>query len=354
MGVRTSSLIGAALTVLIACHTGQQPATVDEGYIPSTPDSVALAIQALNERIVADPGRAALYRQRSQLYVSMDSLRQGVRDMERAVALDSTDVVHHLMLGDLYYRTTAVDKAQAQFEKASALDPDDTQALLKRAEIKLVLRKYKESLDLVNEALRKDPVVARGYFLKGWIHMETGDTNLALSSFRTAVEQDAQDYSAYILLGKLSAARHDPLAEQYYNTALLLRPNSVEAWYNKGMYYQENGLDSLALDAYRHVAAIDSLNALAWYNSGWVRMEHLNDLPGAKRDFSRAIALEPAYFDAWYNRGVAMERANELDSAAANYQVTLSIAPTHALAAEALDRLAAKGVRIKMRERQKK
>ena len=41
---------------------------------------------------------------------------------------------------------------------------------------------------------------------------------------------DPQDYKAYMELGKLSAARHDPLAEQFYNTALELRPRSVEAW----------------------------------------------------------------------------------------------------------------------------
>lgn len=354
MGVRTSSLIGAALALLAACGTQQVPDAVTDGRIPSTPDSVTLAIRALDQRIVDDPGQAVLYRQRSQLYVSIDSLKQGVRDMERAVSLDSSNVTNQLMLGDLYYRTMQVEKALVRFEKASALDPKDTQALLKRAEIKLVLRKYKESLTLVNDALRKDPVTPRGYYLKGWIHMETGDTSLALSSFRTAVEQDAQDYSAYILLGKLSAARHDPLAEQYYSTALSLRPRSVEAWYNKGMYYQENGFDSLALDAYRHVAEIDSMNALAWYNSGWVRLEHLGDLPGANRDFSQAIHLEPNYSDAWYNRGVVMERMNELDSAAANYQVTLRLAPSHLLAAEALDRLQAKGVRIKMREHRKK
>jgi tetratricopeptide (TPR) repeat protein len=314
-------------------------------------DPLASAFDSINALIVASPGKADLYGGRAQLFLGLDSLGPAQRDLERAVRLDSMDVGLRLRLGDLYYRTTQVAKAQAQFERAAQLDPGNTQALLKQAEIQLVLRNYAKSMTLVNDALEQDKHAAHGYFLKGWIHMETGDTALALSSFRTAVEQDAEDYPTYIMLGKLSAARHDPLAEQYYSTAISLRPRSVEAWYDKGMYYQENRQDSLALDCYAQIMRIDSTNALAWYNTGYVRLEHLHDPQRAKQDFSKAIQLVPGYVDAWYNRGLAMERIDELDSAAANYEIVMSMRPDHALAAAGLDRLQAQGVRIKIREK---
>ena len=310
-------------------------------------------MDSINAKIVKDPNRASLYDGRAILFLSVDSLDQGQRDLERAVKLDSMNVNYRLRLGDLYYRTTQVAKAKDQFERASKIDPSNSSAMLKQAEIQLVLRNYEQSMVLVNDALRKDQHAAHGYFLKGWIHMETGDTALALSSFRTAVEQDAQDYPAYIMLGKISAAKKDPLAEQYYNTAISLRPRSVEAWYNKGMFYQESGQDSLALECYNKIKEIDPSNALAWYNSGYVRMEHLGDLAGAKQDFNETIKLEPGYANAWYNRGLAMERSNQLDSAAANYQMVITMRPDHTLAAEGLDRLQAEGVRIKIRETKK-
>lgn len=313
-------------------------------------DPFRAALDSVNARIVRNPNRAALYDDRAQVYLTVDSLKAALRDLERAVKLDSTNVGMRLRLGDLYYRMVKVADAKEQFEAAARLDPSNTSAILKQAEIQLVLRNYAKSMDLVNDALRKDEHAAHGYFLKGWIHMETGDTALALSSFRTAVEQNTQDYPAYIMLGKISAAKHDPLAEQYYATAINLRPKSVEAWYNKGMFYQENGKDSAALACYQQIMSIDSSNALAWYNSGFIRMEHLHDLAGAKADFGRAIALEPSYANAWYNRGLAMERTDQLDSAAANYEMAVSLEPAHALAAAGLDRLQAKGVRIKIRE----
>jgi len=350
--MRTSFFSIAVVAALFsACggKTSQQHTTI----IPGLQDRVQAAFDSINALIVADPGKAALYADRARLYIGIDSMRPAQRDLEWALKLDSNNVVRHLDLGDLYYRTTQVDKAQAQFQRASELDPKNTSALLKLAEIQLVLRNYRKSMDLVNSVIGLDQHAGHAYFLKGWIHMETGDTALALSSFRTAVEQNAQDYSAYIMLGKLSAAQHDPLAEQYYNTAINLRPRSVEAWYNKGMYEQENGKDSMALKSYAQIMQIDSSNALAWYNSGYVKLEHLHDPEGAKQDFSKAIQLEPSYADAWFNRGLAMERINQLDSAAANYEIVMGMRPDYAAAAARLDHLQAQGVRIKIREKKK-
>ena len=329
------------------------PTSVPRADGAQAQDPFLVALDSINAMIVKNPNKASLYDGRALVFLSVDSLTEGQRDLERAVQLDSTNINYHLRLGDLYYRTTQVAKAKDQFERAAKVDPSNTSAMLKQAEIQLVLRNYEKSMVLVNDALRKDQHAAHGYFLKGWIHMETGDTAMALSSFRTAVEQEAEDYPAYIMLGKISAAKKDPLAEQYYSTAISLRPRSVEAWYNKGMFYQENGKDSLALECYEKIKELAPSNALAWYNSGYVRMEHLGDPDGAKSDFSEAIRLEPGYADAWYNRGLAMERTNELDSAAANYEMVITMNPVHTLAAEGLDRLQAKGVYIKIREKRK-
>ena len=198
----------------------------------------------------------------------------------------------------------------------------------------------------MNEALRTDPNLAKGYYLKGWIYKETGDTTRAISSIRTAVEQDPSFYDAFIQLGLLHAAIDDDLALQYYNTALELRPRSVEALYNKGMFAQEHGQDSLALACYDRIREIDPRNATAWYNAGWVRLEHLNDLEQAHADFDKAYRLLPGYHQAVFNRGVANERLGRLDSAAADYREALDLKPDFELAALGLQRLSDQGVRV--------
>lgn len=351
-GVISIAGLLAAMPWITGCNGPQPPSPAPATRVDPV-DSLAQALAEINERIIREPGTAAHYVARAHHYAAIDSIERAMADMERAVALDSADIMNHLLLGDLYYRTVQVDKALARFEKASTLDPNSTQALLKRAEIELVQRKHRQATRHVNEALRLDQNLAHGYYLKGFIHMEMGDTALAISSLRTAVEQDPFDHASFGLLGKLSAAQHDPLAEEYYRSAISIRPGQVESWYNLGIYYQNHGKDSLALEAYRRIMELDSNNALAWYNSGWVRMEHLNDPVQAERDLTKAIELAPGHADSWYNRGVLKERGGQLDSAAANYQMAILLDPDHDLAAESLDRLSGKGVRIKIREKRR-
>ena len=186
--------------LLLACNE-PPAATVPPSTSPV--DSVALAMRSVEQRMVSDPGDAALYVERAKLYMRIDSLRLAVKDMQRAVALDSNDAEKRILLGNLYYTTVQVDKATTQFDRALVLQPENTEALLRLAEIKLVLRDHKGSIDLVNKALRKDPNLAKGYYLKGWVYMELGDTATAISSYRTATEQDPQDYQSFLQLGLL-------------------------------------------------------------------------------------------------------------------------------------------------------
>lgn len=314
---------------------------------PAQPvDSFALQLADIGGRLTKAPDNAALYAERSDLYLMHDSLMPAMNDMVRAVSLDSSNADFRVKLGELFWYTRTVDQAKYQFEKALQYDPRNTAALLKMGEIQLVLRQYQASMDRLNEALRIDSRLAKGYFLKGWVHKETGDTVKAISSYYTAVEMDPDHFDAVMQLAMLHEKKNDPLALEFYNTALRIRPRSSEALYAKGMYCQQNGMDSLALECYATLMLNDPANALAHYNSGWVRMEHLDDPRRALADFTAAIARDPRYHQAYYNRGLAYERLDVLDSAGLEYQRALALAPDYDPAAHGLERLASKGLRI--------
>jgi len=342
------------LILLLGCDLRHTPPDAEAIATPTPVDSTALRLAELDRRIVDRPSDAGLYADRARLYQLMDSSRRAIRDWERALELDSSNAGFHKELGSLYYTTTLIDRAREQFQQATALAPEDPEAKLRLAEIELVRRDHLVAMKLVNEALRIDPNLAHGYYLKGWIHKELGDTALAISSLRTSIEQDPRYYEAFVQLGILHAAKRDHLAREYYKSALALKPKNVEAWYNLGMYYQESGQDSLALDTYARMAELDSMNPLAPYNIGFIRMEYLGATRAAVKDFTKALDLNTNYYQAWYNRGVALERLGALDSAAADYQVALAIQPDFDLAAEGLQRLASKGAYVKLLHERKK
>lgn len=312
----------------------------------SATDTSANPLLALEQRILADPNNAALFAQRARYYLSIDSLRLAENDLRRAMAIAPQAPEWPLELADLYYSRIQLLEAEELLQQAADLDTNRVEALLKLSELKLVQRSYKEAMQLANKALRKEVTNAQGYFLKGWIHKEAGDTALAISSFRTAVEQDPDFYDAYISLGLLHAAQHDPLALQYYNTAIDLRPNSVEALYNKAMYCQEHGQDSLALVCYDRIKVVAPQNAMAYYNAGYIHLILRGDPAKARVEFTRSIALLPTNANTFYNRGLTYEEQGILDSALLDYQQALRLDPAADLPAEGLSRLQRKGVKV--------
>ena len=300
----------------------------------------------LEREILASPRNANLFAERALLNEQRDSLHLAVNDWNRAISLDSMNSDLHLGIGDLYFRKVRLEEAEYHLRKAAALASKDPEPRLKLAEILLLKREYTDAMGWANDALRLDQQHAQGYFLKGWIHMEAGDTALAISSYRTAIEQDPSMQEAFIQLGVLHAALRDPLALQYYNSALEIGPNSTETLYAMGMFAQENGMDSLALVCYARIKEISPEHVLAWYNTGYILLEHMGDPQGAKEQFTRTITLAPQFSEAWYNRGLAYEKQNMLDSAYADYRKALALQPDLTAAAYGVGRLRDKGVKI--------
>ncbi|MDQ3102080.1 MAG: tetratricopeptide repeat protein [Bacteroidota bacterium] len=331
------------ILLLTAC--GDKKNGTEDSATDGTDDIGAL-IAEVDQRIISSPRNADLFAERARLNARRDSVTQALNDWKRAIALDSTKSEFHLGIGDLFFQKVRMEEAERYMRKASELDPKAPEPRLKLAEIKLLERNYKEAMGWANDALRLDQQNARGYFLKGWIHMEAGDTTLAISSYRTAVEQDPSMQEAFVQLGVLHAAKGDPLAMQYYRTALDLDPNSTETLYALGMFAQENGLDSLAISCYDRIKELDPKEVLAWYNSGYIYLEHKKDPNAARAQFTRAIGMSPKFTEAYFNRGLAYELEGKLDSSYMDYRKALTLQPNYTPAAIAVERLQTKGLRV--------
>jgi len=323
------------LVLLIACGPQAGPGA------PATDPG----LEEIERRILANPKEPGHFVERARYFDGSGNTVEAIKDWRRAIAMDSLNSGYHTALGELFYRELMLEEAEFHLTKAMLLSKDKAPRLA-LAELMLAKREYRRAMDLVNDALRLDPGDARGYRTKGWIHMEAGDTALAVSSFRTAVERDPDYYEVFVMLGMLHGIKADPMALEYYNSALEVRPEGVEALYGKGMYAQEQGMDSVALACYARIKEADPTNALAWYNSGYVLLEHLGDVAAARAEFDMAVRLWPTYPEAYYNRGRTYELEGRLDSALIDFKRALALAPDMDLAAEGLGRLRGRGVRV--------
>jgi tetratricopeptide (TPR) repeat protein len=131
----------------------------------------------------------------------------------------------------------------------------------------------------------------------------------------------------------------NPLAIEYFNTAINLQAENIHPYYNLGLYYQENGHIDKALANYQMILEIqpDEVNTL--YNLGYVNLVYIQDFEKAVDYFSRAIEVAPTYAEAYYNRAYTYEMIGNINMAVADYRKTLAIKTNYTKAIEALNRL---------------
>jgi tetratricopeptide (TPR) repeat protein len=148
-----------------------------------------------------------------------------------------------------------------------------------------------------------------------------------------------EHFEAYMELGNILAYQGDPLALEYFETAIRLNPNSAQALYNKGMYLQAGERFDEAMKTYRELINVDKDNFLAYYNTGYIYLTEYLAFDTAMAYFDTVLTLDPTYVDAYYNKGLCFEELEQRAKAIEIYRSVLQADPQHTLAAMGMERL---------------
>jgi len=311
---------------------------------PKDTTSDAVLLEQINAKIRKDPNNPNFYNERSYFYFKNAKMEEALLDINRCIAIDSTIPDFYISRGDIYFAQFKTEDAKNEFEKAKKVDPFFYKADLKLAKLYLYIRNYKKSMEHTNAALKIDKHIAEGYFIKGSIYEEMRDSANASSSFQTAIEQDPNYYDAYIRLGILYSKlpkknKKRALAYDYFNSAIDLRPDFIEAHYDKAMFCQENDLTDEALEEYEKIIAIDPKFESAWHNKGYIYLIYKSNYKLAIEYFTKAIEIKPTYVGAFHNRALAWLKLGDIQRAKDDFNSALAIDPQYDKSAIELDNL---------------
>ncbi len=279
------------------------------------------------------------YLNRAGWHLRNGRITEGLNDLDMSIEADSTFGPAWSAKADALYLLKEFEPCINHLDVCLENAPNHIPCKLRRAELFIHLKQFEDAFELLNDALKIDEFLHEAYWMKGQIYSELGDFETALSSYQTAVEVNPNFFDGYIKLGVANAALGNPIAEQYYKSAISLRPNSVEARYNLAMYYQENRRFEDALSIYEDILEIDSENASAAFNSGYIYLEYMQDYKNAEIWFTEAIEKLPYYFQAFFNRGLCRESMDDLEGALNDYNEALRLSPTFEAAAIAKGRV---------------
>lgn len=347
MKSRLKSILNGAVAVMIATTVLSCSGKNNENSQESSTDSTVTKfdeLDALNKKIRANSQDASLYHQRAEYYNKVGNWKEATEDIDRALVIDSTNATYILFKADLFFSKAKVVDAKKVLDKLLSFQ-ENADAYFKLAEIYLLVENYKEAMIHVNKGLKIDENRAKGYFIKGLIYKNTGDTTLAVSSMQTCIEQNPEYYDAYIYLGLFYAKVKDPIALAYYDNAIRLYPQSEEAWYNKGLFLQEIKESRKALQAYNTIIDFLPKSEKAWYNKGYVYLTQLQVFDSAVYCFDQAAAINPKNYSTFYNRGLSYEYLKDDKRAELDYRKSLEIQPDYTPAAKGISRVVDKDYR---------
>lgn len=299
----------------------------------------AKEIAVLTEKIASDPGNHELLFERSKLFYNKGEMMSSLTDIQKAIAMDSTKAPYYLVLADLNFAANKTRLAKEALEKCLALDPKNKEANMKIAEIYFYVRQYEKSIGFLDGVLKEDLHNAKAYFMKGMNFKEMGDTNKAISSFQTAIEQEQDYYNAYMQLGLIFQTNGNPLAVQYYNGAIRINPKSEEAFYGRGLYFQEHNELDKAIQDYTTLSQINPKNKQAYFNLGYLHYTFLKVYDQAIKHYTLAIECDPNYAEAYYNRGLCYEALGDVAAAQNDYRKAISLRPGYTMAEQGLQRV---------------
>jgi tetratricopeptide (TPR) repeat protein len=340
-------MAAAAALLVPACSTKDRQAKSGSNSGQAIMDSTNIGV--LDSLIRQDPKNPDLFAKRAKIQASKKNYQRALNDITIALKMDSLKPEYYVNQAEYFIFSGEPNSAKKGLTACLKRFPNNTDVMLKLAEIHLYMKEYSQAKIVLNDILPINDELGQIYFLQGVIALENNDSTGAARYFQTTIEKEPAYYAAYIQAGKIYAAKHNDLAIQYLKSAIDLQPDSYEARYELATYYQDHGYLNEAEQEYDYIISkIDSMQPYPYYNRGYIEMVYKHNYPEAINWFSRAIEKKADYAEAWYNRGFSHELDGKLSRAKEDYKKATELQPNFPLAIKGMNRID-EGKPIKLR-----
>lgn len=321
------------LLILVMGSCKGQPEEASKAPAHSDPQ-----LDALTAEITKNPKNGDAYYNRARYYYDIEGYDEAIFDLSSAMKLDSLKPAYYHLLADTYLDYYQSRMALLTMQKASGMFPDSLYTLLKLSEFQLIMKKHDEAMQTIKTILEKDKQNADAYLMMGSVLEETGDQKRAQLAYKKATEIDPFLSDGWIKIGVLADALKEKDAVRYFKTALRVDSSSYQAMYALAMHYQNKNELKDAIHWYKKINLTYPKVAQPYFNLG-VLYNELDSLDKSVEFFTIATSLDKIYAEAYYAKGVVLEKQGKLQEAQKQYSQASTLRPKFTQAAEANERL---------------
>lgn len=295
-------------------------------------------IDGLSKRIAENPKNDSLYAMRAAAYYKDNIYDEAIKDLAKAIAIDTTNAAYHHILADVYMDKNESRMAIRTMERIVALYPTRIPSLLKLAELQHIVQQYKPSIEITAKVLQIDPQSAEAFFMQGRNLSALNEKERAIAAFKKCTSLDAEHVDAWVELGHLIEEKKDPTALQYFLAAQRIDSTDVHAIFGEAVHYSNRGELEKAITTYKRVVAKNPQDADALYNIGLLYMD-LKKIKEAKDNFNICINIDAQYVMAFFYRAVCNEQLGQLAEAKKDYENTMRLSPNFERGRLALEKI---------------
>lgn len=280
--------------------------------------------------------------ERGDAFIAQKDAARATQDWERALELDSANVVAHLKLGQVYADKFADGDAEAHLNAALSYDPYLTDAYDKLAEIYLAENRKQEAINLLRKALNIFHSTSRHHsVVEEVIGGRLGDTpHLETLPLDTSVSDLARD------LADLQLEAGDPDQAMAALEQAEPEPDDAAIWRDIAQAFQARGDAADAEIARNRAAAIErgeiaeteptesepidasSESAEEHFEQG-EKLYAQGEIEKAFEEYSEAVRLNPDHADAHYSLGIIYQDDEEFELAAKEFRAVLHLDPNN-------------------------
>ncbi len=243
-----------------------------------------------NATDLGNPGACA---RRGEYYAQQRDFANAMNDFEKSIELSKEE--YPLAFFDRGTIKSSAGKdhkgAEEDFTRTIALDPNYTDAYIKRAEERVSLNNFEGALNDVTKAKQLDSNNVTVYYTNAKVLTSAMKFADALPVYNKAILMDSSiaeifNDRAYV---KYRLKDYDNAIKDC-DVALKLFPQFMNAYYNKGVIYLEMNKPKIAIKEFDTTLSLTNNFTFGYFYRGMAKKQ-LNDMKGACTDWNESVKL---------------------------------------------------------------
>ena len=251
------------------------------------------ALKMLSAAISSSPSNPENFYKRANIYLASENFADGSTDIDQAIELDANQNRYHLLKALLLRGQKKPEKALEAAKRAEILKNTSPELLTLLGDLYQQIGQYGKASLYLAKSTQASPNNGETYYYSALVTAKTDDSLTAIPLLEKALSLKPSFLPTYLTFSSLyTNSRQYPLALYYSELGLKYHPKSGELYLKRGITYQR-------------IFKLDS--AIFCYN--------------------RAIAFEPALYQASFNSGILFFKIRNYASALGQFLHTKKYKP---------------------------